>query len=29
MNIFYLSSDPIEAAQMQVDRHVVKMILES
>jgi hypothetical protein len=29
MNIFYLSDDPIEAAQMMVDRHVVKMILES
>ena len=29
MNIFYLSSDPIAAAQMQVDKHVVKMILET
>lgn len=29
MNIFYLSHDPVEAAQMMVDRHVVKMILES
>jgi Pyrimidine dimer DNA glycosylase len=29
MNIFYLSADPTEAAQMMVDRHVVKMILES
>ncbi len=29
MNIFFLSQDPIEAAQMMVDRHVVKMILES
>ena len=29
MNIFYLSEDPLEAAQMMVDRHVVKMILES
>lgn len=29
MNIFVLSLDPIEAAQMQCDKHVVKMILES
>lgn len=29
MNIFYISNDPIEAAQWMVDRHVVKMILES
>jgi len=29
MNIFYLSKDPIEAAQMSCDKHVVKMILES
>jgi len=29
MNIFYLSEDPVEAAQMMVDRHVVKMILET
>lgn len=29
MNIFYISEDPKEAAQMMVDRHVVKMILES
>ena len=29
MNIFYLHSDPKKAAQMQCDRHVVKMILES
>lgn len=29
MNIFYLSEDPVEAAQMMVDKHVVKMILES
>jgi hypothetical protein len=29
MNIFYLSEDPIQAAQWMVDRHVVKMILES
>ena len=29
MNIFYLSDDPRDAAIMQCDRHVVKMILES
>ena len=29
MNVFYLSSDPIQAAQWMVDKHVVKMILES
>lgn len=29
MNIFYLSKDPIEAAQMMVDSHVVKLVLES
>lgn len=29
MNIFYLSKDPRECAEMMVDRHVVKMILES
>lgn len=29
MNIFYLDSDPRLAAQMQCDKHVVKMILES
>lgn len=29
MNIFYLSSDPKEAAIFHVDKHVVKMILES
>ncbi len=29
MNIFYLSSDPHEAARLQCDRHVVKMILET
>lgn len=29
MNIFYISRDPVEAAQWMVDRHVVKMILES
>lgn len=29
MNIFILSEDPIEAASMMCDRHVIKMILES
>lgn len=29
MNIFYLDRDPVEAARMQCDRHVVKMILET
>lgn len=29
MNIFYISSNPIEAAQWMVDKHVVKMIVES
>ena len=29
MNIFYLDKDPVVAAQMQCDKHVVKMILES
>jgi len=29
MNIFVLSEDPVEAAQMQCDRHVVKMALET
>lgn len=29
MNIFVLSNNPIECAQMHCDRHVVKMILES
>ena len=28
MNIFYLSPDPVEAAEMHLDKHVVKMILE-
>jgi hypothetical protein len=28
MNIFYLSHDTTECAQMHVDKHVVKMILE-
>ena len=29
MNIFYLDEDPREAARMQCDKHVVKMVLES
>lgn len=29
MNLFYLDRDPVEAARMQCDRHVVKMILET
>lgn len=29
MNIFYLSANPIQAAQYHLDKHVVKMILES
>ena len=29
MNIFYLHSDPREAAKLQYNKHVVKMILES
>jgi hypothetical protein len=29
MNIFYVDKDPVKAAQCLVDRHVVKMILES
>ena len=29
MNLFYLSRDPVEAARMQCDKHVVKMILEA
>ena len=29
MNIFYLHKDPVIAAQMSCDKHVVKMILES
>ncbi len=29
MNIFYLNRDPVAAAQMMCDKHVVKMILES
>lgn len=29
MNIFYLSHDPIGAAEMHCDKHVIKMITES
>jgi hypothetical protein len=29
MNVFYLDPNPYTAAEMQCDRHVVKMILES
>ena len=29
MNIFILDNDPVIAAQMQCDKHVVKMIVES
>lgn len=29
MNIFYLSNDPTQCAEWMVDRHVVKMILET
>lgn len=29
MNIFYLHEDPVIAAKMQTNKHVVKMILES
>ncbi len=29
MNIFYLNSDPKKAAEIQYNKHVVKMILES
>ena len=29
MNIFILDKDPIKAAQLQCDKHIVKMILES
>ena len=29
MNIFYLHTDPVEAARTQFDRHVVKMIVET
>lgn len=29
MNVFYLDTDPVLAAQYQCDKHVVKMILET
>jgi hypothetical protein len=29
MNIFYLDEDPVKAAKVQYNKHVVKMILES
>jgi len=29
MNIFFVSNDPVVAAQSMVDRHVIKMVLES
>ncbi len=29
MNIFYLHKDPVEAAKLQYNKHVVKMILET
>ena len=29
MNIFFLDRDPAKAAEMQVNKHVIKMILES
>lgn len=29
MNIFVLDRDPVKAAQLQADKHVIKMILES
>ena len=29
MNIFYLDKDPVKAAKMQYNKHVIKMILES
>lgn len=29
VNIFYIDHDPVQAAQWMVDKHVVKMILES
>ena len=29
MNIFYIDTDPVQAARWMVDKHVVKMILES
>ena len=29
MNIFCLDKDPVKAAQMMCDKHIVKMLLES
>ena len=29
MNIFVLDRDPVKAAQMMCDKHIVKMIIES
>jgi len=29
MNIFVLNKDPVKSAQLQKDRHVIKMCLES
>lgn len=29
MNIFFLDKDPVKAAQMTIDKHTIKMILES
>ena len=29
MNIFYLDKDPRKAAELQYNKHVVKMILET
>ena len=29
MNIFYVDQDPVKAAQMMCDNHIIKMILES
>src|SRR6056300_427735 len=29
MNLFILDKDPVKAAQLQCDKHVVKMVLES
>ena len=29
MNLFILDKDPVKAAQLQCDKHVVKMIVES
>ena len=29
MNIFHLDRDPVQSAQWMIDKHVVKMIVES